>query len=67
MVRRENIMVPKPRSNFVSVQCKKCGEKTVVFTHTTIDINCKSCGEPVATKTGARAEILGKVMGVLDQ
>jgi len=60
-------MIPKPRSNFLSVQCAKCGEKAVVFSHTTMDVNCKSCGEPVAQKSGSKANILGKVVSALDQ
>jgi small subunit ribosomal protein S27e len=66
-MRREKIMVPKPRSNFLSVQCAKCGEKSVIFSHTTMDINCKSCSEPLAQKSGSNAIILGKVLGALDQ
>ncbi len=66
-MKREKVMVPKPRSSFLSVQCEKCGEKTVVFSHTTMDINCKSCGEPIAQKSGSNASILGKVVGTLDQ
>jgi small subunit ribosomal protein S27e len=66
-MKRESIMIPKPRSNFLSVQCEKCGEKAVVFSHTTTDVNCKSCGEPVAQKSGSKASILGKVVDTLDQ
>ncbi len=60
-------MIPKPRSNFLSVQCPKCSEKSVVFSHTTTNINCKSCGELLAEKTGSKANILGKVLEALDQ
>ena len=60
-------MIPKPRSSFLSVQCEKCGEKAVVFSHTTTDINCKSCGEPLVEKGGSKANIVGKVLGTLDQ
>lgn len=66
-MKRESIMMPKPKSSFLSVQCPKCGEKTVVFSHTTSDISCKSCGELLAEKSGSKAEILGKVLGALDQ
>ena len=66
-MKRENIMVPKPRSNFLSVQCTKCSEKAIVFSHTTTNINCKSCGEPLAEKGGSKAKILGEVLGILDQ
>jgi small subunit ribosomal protein S27e len=60
-------MIPKPRSAFLSVQCEKCGEKAVVFSHTTANINCKSCGELLAESSGSLAKIAGKVLGALDQ
>jgi small subunit ribosomal protein S27e len=63
---KRTIMIPKPRSNFVSVQCNECGEKRVIFTYTTIDIDCKACGHPLARKTGAKASIDGKVLKILD-
>ena len=66
-MKRESIMVPKPRSAFLSVQCEKCGEKAVIFSHTTTDISCKSCGELLAEKSGSQAIISGKVLGALDQ
>jgi small subunit ribosomal protein S27e len=59
-------MVPKPRSNFLSVECTECKEKTILFTHTTTDIYCKSCGQLIAEKTGGKAKILGKVLNILD-
>ena len=66
-MKRESIMIPKPRSSFLSVQCEKCGEKAVVFSHTTTNISCKSCGELLAEKSGSLAAIRGKVLGTLDQ
>lgn len=65
-MKREAIMIPKPRSSFMSVQCPKCGEKAVVFSHTTIDVNCKKCGEPIAQRSASKATIFGKVLGTLD-
>lgn len=59
-------MVPKPHSNFLSVQCSKCGEKVVIFTYSTTDIECKACGQLVTKKTGGKAKIMGKVLSVLD-
>jgi small subunit ribosomal protein S27e len=61
------MMMPKPRSSFLSVQCTKCGEKTTVFSHTTTDMNCKSCGELLAERSGSKARIFGKVLEALDQ
>jgi len=66
-MKRESIMIPKPRSAFLSVQCEKCGEKAVVFSHTTTNISCKSCGELLAEKSGSLATILGKTLAALDQ
>ncbi|AFU57050.1 30S ribosomal protein S27e [Candidatus Nitrososphaera gargensis Ga9.2] len=66
-MKKENIMVPKPRSAFLSVQCEKCGEKAIVFSHTTTNINCKSCGELLAERSGGLANIYGKVLGALDE
>jgi small subunit ribosomal protein S27e len=61
------MILPKPRSSFLSVQCPKCGEKTTVFSHTTTNISCKSCGELLAECSGSKAHILGKVLEALDQ
>ena len=61
------MMMPKPRSSFLSVQCAKRGEKTTVFSHTTTNISCKSCGELLAERSGSKAQILGKVLEALDQ
>jgi small subunit ribosomal protein S27e len=65
-MRRNNIMIPRPRSNFLSVQCVRCEEQKVLFSHATMDVFCNSCGEPIAKKTGARANILGKIINTLD-
>ena len=65
-MRRNNIMVPKPHSNFLSVQCSYCEERVVIFNYTTTDIECKACGQLVAKKTGGKAKIMGKVLSVLD-
>jgi small subunit ribosomal protein S27e len=66
-MKRENILVPKPRSNFISVQCEKCNATTVVFSHTTSEIKCSGCGETLAMSSGSKAFITGKVIGTLDQ
>ncbi|HEY7227983.1 MAG TPA: 30S ribosomal protein S27e [Nitrososphaeraceae archaeon] len=65
-MRRENILIPKPKSNFLSVQCTSCHETSVIFSHATSDINCKSCGNPIAKKTGGKATILGENISTLD-
>ncbi|HVX02429.1 MAG TPA: 30S ribosomal protein S27e, partial [Nitrososphaera sp.] len=54
-MKRENILVPKPRSNFISVQCEKCGATSVIFSHTTSEIKCSGCSETLATSSGSKA------------
>jgi small subunit ribosomal protein S27e len=66
-MKRESMMIPKPRSSFLSVQCAKCGKKAILFSHTTINISCKSCGELLAERAGSKANIMSKVLEVLDQ
>jgi len=66
ILRKTNIMIPKPQSNFLSVKCGKCGEKRIVFSYSTADIYCKSCGQLIAEKTGSKANILGEVLNTLD-
>jgi small subunit ribosomal protein S27e len=66
MATKNNIMVPKPGSKFISVQCPQCGEKRIIFSHSTTDINCKSCGQIMAKKTGSKASIIGKIVEAFD-
>jgi len=65
-MRKQNILIPKPRSNFLSVRCTSCQEKQVIFSHATSDINCKSCGNPIAKKAGGKSAILGEIISILD-
>lgn len=65
-MKRNMILIPKPHSTFVSVQCTQCDEKKVVFSHASLDIYCKKCGAMLLQKTGSKAKILGKVISNLD-
>lgn len=65
-MQRERVLIPKPKSMFVLVQCAACGNEQVIFSHTTIDINCKSCGAALASKTGGKAIIEAKTFRKLD-
>jgi small subunit ribosomal protein S27e len=65
-MKKNMILIPKPHTKFILVQCSQCDEKRVVFSHTTADLYCKKCGAMLVKKTGLKAEILGKVMSDLD-
>lgn len=58
--------VPIPRSKFLEVECRKCKEKTIVFSRAAMEINCKNCGEEIVIPTGGHIHIIGKVLRVLD-
>jgi small subunit ribosomal protein S27e len=66
IMRKENILIPKPKSKFLSIQCSECQEKMIIFSHTTADIKCKSCGTLIATRRGGKAKILAKFLTTLD-
>lgn len=66
MVKRERVMLPKPRSSFLLVQCSNCSDEQVVFSNANMLVKCKSCGAPLAQNTGGRVKILGSVLKRLD-
>jgi small subunit ribosomal protein S27e len=54
--------LPKPRSKFIRVRCRKCGNEQIIFSHASRNIHCLVCGELLARPTGGKAEILGEVL-----
>jgi small subunit ribosomal protein S27e len=63
---KENVLIPKPNSAFLNIQCSKCGENNIVYSHTTSNIYCKSCNELLAERSGGKAKINGTLTGTLD-
>ncbi|RMF31540.1 MAG: 30S ribosomal protein S27e [Candidatus Nitrosothermus koennekii] len=59
-------LIPKPASQFLLVKCSKCGEETIIYSHTTTNRNCKSCNELLAESTGGKARIYGEIVKRLD-
>jgi len=54
--------LPKLRSKFIRVKCRKCGNEQIIFSHASRDVYCLVCGELLAKPTGGKAEILGEVL-----
>lgn len=54
-----------PRSRFLSVLCKKCKNKQIVFSKPATIVRCLKCGAELASPTGGEAHIKGKVLRVL--
>ncbi|HEU5462154.1 MAG TPA: 30S ribosomal protein S27e [Nitrososphaeraceae archaeon] len=63
---KENILIPKPNSAFLNIQCSKCGANIIIYSHTTSNISCKSCNELIAERTGGKAKINGNIISTLD-
>ncbi len=63
---KNNILIPKPKSKYLSVECNQCNQKMIIYSHTTVDISCKSCNEIIAEHRGGTAKILGKVLSTMD-
>jgi small subunit ribosomal protein S27e len=63
---KENVLIPKPNSAFLNIQCSKCGENNIIYSHTTSNIYCKSCNELLAERSGGKAKINGNLTGTLD-
>jgi small subunit ribosomal protein S27e len=65
-MKKERILIPKPRSAFLLIKCPNCDNEQVVFSSTNIDIKCKVCDSLIAQRTGGKARILGSVIKRLD-
>jgi small subunit ribosomal protein S27e len=65
-MKKERIHIPKPRSNFLLIQCPNCGNEQIFFSSTTMDIKCKVCANILAEKTGGKAKTYGAALKRLD-
>lgn len=54
-----------PKSKFIRVACKKCGNEQTIFNKASSEVKCLKCGEVLARPTGGEAEIIGKIVKVL--
>jgi small subunit ribosomal protein S27e len=66
IVKKHNIMIPKPRSHFVKVECDSCKNIKVLYTFGTKPISCPSCNAELLVNTGGQAKILGNILETLD-
>jgi len=62
-MKKAQILIPKPQSKFQRVQCKECGEESVVYSHVTSIVTCKACGNVLAEPRGSIAVLNGKILG----
>ncbi len=62
-MKKDHILIPEPKSKFLKINCKECGELQIVFSHASTSVSCNSCGNIIAKPTGAIAKIFGKHSG----
>lgn len=60
-----DVLIPRPKSQFLKVKCKSCESEETVFSHAKTRVHCKTCGELLAEPTGGKVKIHGKIMAVL--
>lgn len=57
--------VAKPKSRFLEIECKKCGNTMIVFSKASTKVEC-ACGEELVVPTGGHASIRAHVHRELD-
>lgn len=67
MAKKRKILIPEPKSKFLRVRCKVCGNEQVVFDHATFPARCLVCGTQLLQASGGKAKLLNaEVVKVLD-
>ena len=64
MVKSVESYIPKTKSHFIKVRCKKCGNEQVIFDRASTVVKCLKCGEILAKPTGGKAKILGEIVEI---
>jgi len=62
-MKKDHILIPKPNSSFLKINCKECGEQQIVYSHVSTTVTCNSCGNILAKPMGSKAKFFGKYSG----
>lgn len=65
-MKKDHIEIPSPSSKFYKLECSECEESQIVYSHATTSVSCTHCGNPLATSTGSKAKLRGKILGAVD-
>lgn len=55
-----------PKSRFLRVRCSDCSSEQVIFGSASSSVKCLVCGKTLAEPRGGKAEILTKIVAVLE-
>ena len=60
------ILIPEPKSRFISVSCPDCGNEQIVFDRASVTVKCNVCGRVLVKPHSGKAIIEGRVVKVLE-
>lgn len=67
MAKKRKILIPEPKSKFLRIRCKVCGNEQTIFDHATFPTRCLICGTQLVQPTGGKTKIINaEVTKVLD-
>jgi small subunit ribosomal protein S27e len=52
-----NRLIPKPKSNFLRVRCRKCNNEQDIFGSPVNKVTCNVCGALMAEPSGGKARL----------
>ena len=66
-MKKDHVDIPAPSSRFYKIECDDCDEQQVVYSHATTRVFCNQCGSPLASSSGSKARLSGRVKGAVDR
>ncbi|MHA1121719.1 MAG: 30S ribosomal protein S27e [Candidatus Heimdallarchaeota archaeon] len=54
--------IPRPKSEFLQVECPDCKKVQKVFSHSSTEVKCLVCNCILATPAGGKCKLRGKVI-----
>jgi small subunit ribosomal protein S27e len=55
-----------PRSKFLKVKCKDCGNEQIIFNKASSVVKCQACSAVLAEPRGGKAHIKGEIIQELE-
>jgi len=65
MIKKVLVMKTEPNSKYIKVRCPKCKNEQVIFGFASTEVKCLVCDTVLASPTGGKAKIKGKILEVL--
>ena len=58
--------IPKPKTKFLKVKCKGCGNEQTIFSAPSSNVKCLKCENILAESTGSKLKLKSKVVKILE-